>query len=299
MGEKIKYFPGRVEASLPRRDMATTMSISLLLPSRKRPQILRRMVNSVRETATNTDNIEIVVRFDEDDEASADEARKDGLVVIVGPRIRLMTQYWNECFDHCTGSICQQANDDYVITSKGWDVALEKAYDELPDKIMLCHFTDVWGHGSNFGPHAFVSRLWIETLGYFIPPYFSSDFGDGWICELANMLGRRRYLPFNIEHHHFSQGKAEIDENTRERLERHREDDPDALYYSPEMQAERQRDAEKLARLMDKTVNTKDWCPPHSNIRSAGMCPHCESLSTVAVGVGKFHCNKCGRIFER
>lgn len=273
--------------------------ISLLLPSRKRPSILRRMVKSVRDTATNPDRIEIVVRFDDDDEASAIEAQRDGLVVLVGPRIRKMTQYWNICFDNCTGSICQQANDDYVIISKGWDVALEQAFDDVPDKIILAHFSDVWGHGSNFGPHAFVSRRWIEALGYFIPPYFSSDFGDGWICELANMIGRRRYLPFNIEHHHFSQGMAEIDENTSERLQRHREDDPETLYYSPAMMAERQRDAQKLAALMDRTVDTTGWCPPNSNIRSVGVCPKCGSLSTVTLGVGKFFCNRCAHNWER
>jgi|HubBroStandDraft_2_1064218.scaffolds.fasta_scaffold00006_10 hypothetical protein len=273
--------------------------ISLLLPSRKRPTILRRMVKSVRDTATNPDRIEIVVRFDDDDEASAEEARMDGLVVLVGPRIRKMTQYWNLCFDECSGSICQQANDDYIITSNGWDVALEQAFAEVPDKIMCAHFSDVYGHGSNFGPHAFTSRRWIETLGYFIAPYFSSDFGDAWLLEIANILGRRRFLPFNIEHWHFSQGLAEIDENTAERLQRHREDDPETLYYSPAMQAERQHDAQKLAKLMDKTISTKGWCPPHNNIRSAGMCPKCDSLSTVAVGVGQFHCNCCSHIFTR
>ena len=285
-----------IGASVSSGDMAV---ISILLPSRKRPAILRRMVKSVRDTATNPDNIEIIVRFDYDDEASAEEARKDGLIVLVGPRIRKMTVYWNECFEKCTGSVCQQANDDYVMTSKGWDVALEAAFAEVPDQIMLAHFSDVFGHGSNFGPHAFVSRRWIEKLGYFIPPYFSSDFGDAWICEIANILGRRRFLPFNVEHHHFSQGMAEVDENTKERLQRHQEDNPEVLYYSSEMAAERYRDAMKLAKLMDKTLSTKGWCPPHNNIRSAGMCPKCESLSTVTVGLGKFFCNACGQEFIR
>jgi glycosyltransferase involved in cell wall biosynthesis len=271
--------------------------ISLLLPSRKRPEILRRMIQSVRNTADS--DVEIVVRFDDDDESSMKAAQKDGAIVFSGPRLREMTIYWNECYYVSKGKIICQANDDLTMASKGWDTMLEKAFAEVPDKIMLCHGSDVFGHGSNFGPHAFVHRKWVETLHYFIPPYFSSDFGDAWINELANMIGRRRFLPFNIEHRHFSQGMAEIDENTADRLQRHREDDPDTLYYSPAMQAERQRDAQKLAKLMDKRQDTKGWCPPHSNIRSAGMCPRCESLSTVAVGVGKFACNCCSHEFRR
>jgi hypothetical protein len=273
------------------------MSISLLLPSRKRTKIFSRMVKSILETATNA--VEIVARFDDDDLESAKSAEQDGAVVIIGPRIRKITACWNECFEACTGDIVFQNNDDTVWTSKGWDVMVENAFAEVPDKIMLVHGNDRFGHGSNFGPHAGVHRKWVDCLGYFIAPYFSSDFGDAWLCELANMIGRRRYLPFNIEHHHFSQGMAEIDENTADRLQRHREDDPDTLYYSPAMQAERQRDAQKLAKLMDKRQDTKGWCPPHNNIRSAGMCPKCESLSTVAVGVGKFFCNCCSNEFRR
>jgi glycosyltransferase involved in cell wall biosynthesis len=271
------------------------MPISLLLPSRKRPEILKRMVKSVRDTSKN--EVEIIVRFDDDDEQSAEAARKDNVGIVMGPRLRAMTIYWNECFVACSGSIVCQANDDIVFTTPGWDVMLEDAFKEVPDKIMLAHGSDVFGHGSNFGPHAFVHRKWVTTLGYFIAPYFSSDFGDAWICELANMIGRRRFLNFNIEHHHFSQGMAELDENTRERLQRHAEDDPETLYYSPEMAAERQRDASKLAAVMQRGVNTTGWVPPHNNIRSAGMCQHCGSLSTVSVGVGKFYCNCCGRDF--
>jgi hypothetical protein len=271
--------------------------ISLLLPSRKRPEILRRMIQSVRSTADS--DVEIVVRFDDDDKSSMEAARKDGAIVFSGPRVREMTVYWNECYYSSHGKILCQANDDMVFTTKGWDTMLEKAFAEVPDRIMLAHGSDVFGHGSNFGPHAFVHRKWIETLGYFIPPYFSSDFGDAWINEIANILGRRRFLPFNVEHHHFSQGMAEVDENTKERLQRHQEDNPEVLYYSSEMASERYRDAMKLAKLMDKNLSTKGWCPPHNNIRSAGMCPKCESLSTVAVGVGKFFCNACGKEFER
>jgi glycosyltransferase involved in cell wall biosynthesis len=274
--------------------------ISLLLPSRKRPEILKRMIDSALLNSRNV--VEIVIRFDDDDWETAEEALNmgsDNTKILVRPRLRKMTIYWNECFEACSGDIVCQANDDIVFKTPGWDKIIEDAFAEVPDKIMLAHGSDVFGHGSNFGPHPFVSRRWVEALGYFIPPYFSSDFGDAWVNELANMLGRRRFLPFNIEHHHFSQGMAEVDENTRERLQRHTEDDPETLYYSPAMMAERRRDADKLAKLMDKNVNTMGWCPPNNNIRSVGMCPKCDSLSTITQGIGKFFCNCCGNAWER
>lgn len=273
--------------------------ISILLPTRKRPKELRRMVESVRDTASQ--EVDICLYIDEDDPLSAPVAEELELGYKVGPRIRKITQAWNELLPIARGEIYQQGNDDTVYVTTAWDEMVQTAFDDLPDKIMCLHGSDVYGHGSNFGPHAFVHKTWTDCLGYFIAPYFSSDFGDAWLCELANMIGRRRYLPFNIEHRHFSQGLAEVDENTAERLQRHREDDPDTLYYSPAMQAERQRDAEKLAKLMDKTLSTKGWCPPNTNIRSVGVCPNpaCGSLSTVALAVGHFFCNACGRDFYR
>src|SRR6266699_6023173 len=146
--------------------------ISLLLPSRKRPAILRRMVNSVRDTATHPEHIEIVVRFDDDDETSAEEARKDGLIVLVGPRLRAMTIYWNKCFEACKGNIVQQSNDDQVMVTKGWDIIVEDAFAACPDKILLVHGDDGSGKMGKDSPHPFVHRRWVEIIGYFIPPFF-------------------------------------------------------------------------------------------------------------------------------
>ena len=128
------------------------MSISLLLPSRKRPVQIRRMIESARDTATFPDRVEVVARFDEDDHGSAEEARKCGAVVIIGPRHREITRMWNECFDVCHGSIVQQSNDDQVIVGKGWDVMVQNAFDEVPDKILLVHGNDTLGHGGNLAP---------------------------------------------------------------------------------------------------------------------------------------------------
>jgi hypothetical protein len=253
------------------------------------------MVESVRKTATNP--VEIVVYIDEDDLGSIDSAKSLGLLYKVGSRIRNITQAWNELLPLATGEIYQQGNDDIVFVTPGWDVAVEKAFEEVDDKIILVHLNDVFGHGGMFGPHSFVHKTWTDCLGYFIPPYYCSDFGDAHICELADMLGRRRFLPFDIEHHHFSMLGFEPDENTRERLQRHVEDNPDAIYYSREKVNERQEDAGKLARLMTSKVDNSKWVPSRAGVRSRGKCPKCESLSTVRVK-GIIACNGCGATWE-
>ena len=274
--------------------------ISLLLPSRKRPKIFSRMVKSVRDTATNP--VEIVARFDDDDLNSAEAARQDGAIVIIGPRIRKITALWNECFDACHGQIVAQWNDDVVVCTSDWDQMVEQSFAEVPDKILLVHGDDILGHRGNFGPHSFVSRRWVECVGKFIYPYYTSDFGDAGLVELADRIGRRRFVPFVIEHRHFSHGFPEMeDETTKERLQRHAEDDPDSIYYSPEKMQERIRDANKLAKLMDSEVDTHGWTPikEKSGILSMGKCPKCGSLSTVPVQDDMVWCNQCAFSWKR
>src|SRR5579863_1932545 len=112
------------ECSAPLRNREVGMSISLLLPTRKRPKELRRMVESVRKTADS--EVEVVVYIDTDDELSVPVAQELGLRYKVGPRIRKITQAWNEILLLATGDIFQQTNDDIVFTTKGWDAIIEK-----------------------------------------------------------------------------------------------------------------------------------------------------------------------------
>ncbi len=272
--------------------------ISLLSPTRKRPKQLARMIESVRKTAKN--HVEIVCYIDDDDYSYPLEVLREIDMIVVGPRIRAITDAWNKCFDSCAGDIVCQNNDDTVWNTPGWDVMVEKAFAEVPDKILVVHGRDVFGHGDRFGPHAFVHRKWVETLGFFIYPYYTSDFGDAGLNELADRIGRRRFVPFDIEHHHFSYGLCEPDENTLERLARHKEDDPDSIYYSPEKMQERAEHALKLAAVMTSDPDTSKWVPPGTPGRlSMGKCPKCGSLSTVPAAQGSIHCNACGFLYVR
>lgn len=220
--------------------------ISILLPTRKRPEFLKRMVNSARNTAR--ENPEIVVYIDDDDKESVTMADELEIRRIIGPRIELMTNYWNKCYSQ-VGPGCDifmQCGDDVVFKTKDWDVIVEQAFAESEDKILLVHGNDLDASFNkvNFGTHCFLHRRWIEALGYFIPPYFSSDNGDRWLMAVAEFIGRIKYVPIVTEHCHFRTGKAAIDATYAERMQRHVRDNPDQLY--ADMFMERLADAEKL-----------------------------------------------------
>src|SRR6185369_12850874 len=120
------------------------------------------------------------------------------------------------------------------------------------DKILFVHGDD--GHwGKEFGTHGCLHRNWIDTVGYVLPPYFVSDYGDTWVNEVADAIGRRKYLPFVTEHMHFLWGKSEMDATYKERIERHKNDDPGKLYV--DLAPKRLRDVEKLRAAMLETAN--------------------------------------------
>jgi hypothetical protein len=227
--------------------------ISLCCPTRGRPENVRRLISSAQETAAHLDKLECVFYFDDDDKTSrtlrSDPAVFDGkrTVPVVGPRT-VLSESWNRCADVAKGDILHHCGDDIVFRTRDWDELVEREFAATPDRILLVYGRDGI-HDSNLSTHAFVHRRWVEALGYLCPPYFSSDWNDTWLFDVAGAIGRRRYLPeLYTEHMHFSNGKAPLDQTHRERLERGARDNVAALY--AEKALERQRDAAKLRAVM-------------------------------------------------
>ena len=223
--------------------------ISALCPTRNRIAEFRRMLDSLRFTARNP--VEVVIYVDDDDPVRERYKQIEGVKCIIGPRISAITQCWNECFKVATGDIFMQGNDDVIFRTPGWDEMVTQEFAAYADKILMVHGSDLGyhhDHGNKFGPHPFVHRRWIETVGYFIPPWFCSDWGDTWVNDLANAVDRRRYLPFVVEHMHFLMKKAGKDATTLDRLAREKRDEPRTLY--GQLASRREQDAEKLRASM-------------------------------------------------
>lgn len=228
--------------------------ISLLLPTRQRPDNLKRLVDSINETASNPSDIELVTYIDDDDwlyealdleiawgRAGGPRTDSDGLVNL--------SAMWNRCYDACHGDIIMHCGDDIVFRTRGWDDIVRNAFDAVPDKIL---FTYGWDgiQPKTFGTHGFVHRRWIEAVGYWLPPLFSSDFNDCYLNDVAKLIGRHRFIDIYTEHLHFCIGKAEQDLNTQERLARHERDRPQDLYNSPMVQQMIADAAERLRGAM-------------------------------------------------
>jgi glycosyl transferase/beta-hydroxylase protein BlmF len=221
--------------------------ISLLLPTRKRPDNLKRFYESAMEMADKPTSIEVIVYVDDDDDNYNFSLPR--LRYIRGPRI-VLSEMWNKCYELAVGPIYGHMGDDIIFRNKGWDSQVKNAINQYEDKIVFVHGDDLSNvHGPNFGTHGFIHKNWTDTVGYFVPPYFSSDYNDTWLNDIANAIGRRTYIPeLKTEHMHYIFGKSEKDITHEERLARGENDKVDEIY--SERWEERMLDAEKLRRLL-------------------------------------------------
>ncbi len=227
--------------------------ISILCPSRGRPERFRAMWESA--LSMDEDNVEIVSYHDDDDPTLGDYDWRRGM--IIGPRI-VLSECWNKCFDASTGDILMHGGDDLEFKTKNWDAIVVQAFAETPDGLVFVHGDDgsperSASHYNQFGTHGFLHRHWADTVGYFVPPYFSSDYNDTWLNDVANMIGRRVFVPILTEHMHPDWGKGELDQTHRERLDRHARDNVAGLYAS--LAPERLRDAKKLMHEIEAYAN--------------------------------------------
>jgi hypothetical protein len=204
------------------------------------------MVDSGRETAAGV--VKYVFYIDEDDHESAAMAETlngegNDIRYVWGPRI-LLSSMWNECQKIARYDVFQHSCDETVYRTAGWDTAVLEAFEQWPDRIGLVYGRDGI-HDQNLATHGFIHRNWVDAVGYFVPPYFSSDYNDLWLFLVAQSIGRLHFLPqVYAEHLHPAVGKGPLDLTHQERLARHGQDNVDALWNS--LATERGQDAQKL-----------------------------------------------------
>lgn len=197
--------------------------ISLLCPTRGRPASMQRIWDSVVETASSLEKIEMLYYIDDDDQPSLDmfaelrEKYPDNLILLQGPSI-VLSEMWNRCSEACSGTIIGCCGDDIVFRTSEWDTMLRDEFAKYDDRILMVYGRDGI-QDQRLATHPFISKKWVEVTGYFFPPYFEFGYNDAWITDVAARIKRIQYLPeFYTEHMHPAVNKAEWDVTYRNRL---------------------------------------------------------------------------------
>ncbi len=217
---------------------------------------MRRFVATALATAEEPSSVETIFYIDNDDHESllaAHGMQGEGYPVLYMycPRI-VLSECWNEIYLLGEGPIYGHMGDDVCFRSQGWDTLVTQAFEQYPDGIAFVYGRDGL-QDKRLGTHGFLHKDWVEAVGHFCPPYFSHDYNDTWLNEVAEELGRRVYLPgVFIEHLHPDAGKAKIDQTYLDHAEAGRRDNVDALYAS--LRPQRIEDVEKLRAVMGVPV---------------------------------------------
>lgn len=250
--DPFRYIPDQKGVTVRRLGENKPELISILVPSRGRALAFSRLVRSIESMAAHSRRVEIVSYHDEDDPDLSlypnfslypfyDHMR------LVKPRV-ILSEAWNKCYQHASGEILMHCGDDIVFRTPGWDTIIRETFRRFDDRIVLVHGDDMSVNTDALATHGFLHRRWVETVGYFVPPYFSCDWNDVWLTEVADAIDRRVKVPVITEHLHYTFDKRERDATDAEREERGREDNVVDLYKS--MAKERRSDAAKLKEVM-------------------------------------------------
>lgn len=198
--------------------------ISIILPSRGRPEKLKEVIQAIADTVSNPENIEVIIRVDDDDPDSYLFGLPLFCRVISGPRLESKVAVYNESIGMANGDLLMPMGDDSFLISKGWDEIIEKEFAKYPDKILLLYGKDGI-HNQRLATHFIISRKMADALGYFSPTLFKAYFGDNFMTDLAVRIRRIKYNPeIVIEHRAAHVGKAKDDETFNDSIGHFQED---------------------------------------------------------------------------
>ena len=199
------------------------MKISILIPTRLRSSKLLPLIENIHSTVSDPDEIEIIFGIELHDVATVKLSKES-----TNPNIKwhifdtkkqkiLFSDLYNHLYNHVTSKIILVAGDDVKFHYQNWDDLIIETFDKYLDKILVVCPRDGIQNGA-IAPHFFVHNNWVNTLGYIVPPYFRAWYGDQWVSNVAQAIGRYIYLPdFYLEHFHPIAGKAVPDLTSIER----------------------------------------------------------------------------------
>ena len=188
------------------------LKISVLCPTRGRPENLRRLHDSIRDTCTGP--VSLHVYCDEDDPLldKYDTPHHTGPDYEFAMKCHILA-------NSCQGHIMMMCGDDAVFVTKNWDDALRACQKKYPDGIWCASFWDgttgkpeeydkVYNdkgealmepkEGTKFKathPHPAVTADVFNALGYVANPMFRHFSTDPWLTDMFKEIDRFQYIP--------------------------------------------------------------------------------------------------------
>ena len=140
--------------------------ITILIPTRKRPAYLQRLLESYHASLTNADDSELVFRCDTDDLESVQHLAPYDCPIVVGPRregYKSLPRFYNEMAAIATGDLLICGNDGMIFQTQGWPRLIIEEANKYPDGIFSIGVSTSL-NDDNFA-FSIVSRQFVQKLG--------------------------------------------------------------------------------------------------------------------------------------
>ena len=179
--------------------------LSLIVPTRNRPEQLRQFLTSIQRTAKRPERLEIILVVDDDTTCDTSGFPRLNICQTIGPPGRTMGELNRAGYAASHGVHIMLLNDDVVVRTHGWDRTVLACFKRFPDPVALVHVNDtlIRDYLCTF---PIVSRAYCEIIGGICPAEYERYRIDDHIEDVFNILaflGIRRtvYLPDVIFEH--------------------------------------------------------------------------------------------------
>lgn len=172
------------------------MNISILCPSRGRPEMARRMATSAIANCADVRGVEILFWLNEDDPRKNEYVSSPYCVHIVG-KDGPTSYAWNQLAKRAAGDILMLMGDDTVFETPGWDNKLRDAAtagEWAHPVARVFGFDDGRSPLGEGHPHPAMTREVYNRLGYLACPMFRHFYVDTWLVDLAKEAGIFHYI---------------------------------------------------------------------------------------------------------
>lgn len=206
------------------------MRFTIMIPTRKRQYMLKDLLQSIYNTATEKYEVETLITYDNDDQNTIDAlpslktTTKNYPVKFFSRERHYATSgvYYNEMAEKATGDFVIAVNDDTIFTKNHWDELGYKKLEEYmigrPDRIVygITNDFEVEHHRNEnnyFSCFPLLSKETVKVMGFFFDPIFAKDGADWDLVmtyrELRRVVDLRNEI--EIQHISFRSGRRPLD----------------------------------------------------------------------------------------
>lgn len=163
-------------------------------PSRGRPELLKKMIESFIKTRSEETDLAIYLDGDDPKLSQYDLIAEKNIYLTIGERKNVAQIHNHLVFSNPDYDYYMPINDDITFQTKGWDKILVEAIERkgggwgvaFPDDT-----TENWKH--NLPTFGMMSANVVHTIGHFYPLELKMFYGDNFLLDIGRAMGRLFY----------------------------------------------------------------------------------------------------------